>query len=74
MATVWIRSGLIAWLKGAPETRYVDTPLRGRPYDGDEPLYDQEALDHAYRRGFIDGQIDMRERSNVELRGASDDA
>lgn len=25
------------------------------------PLYDQAALDDAYRRGFIDGQIDMRQ-------------
>lgn len=47
MATVWIRGGLIAWLKGAPETRRIDTPLRGRPEEGDEALYDQAALDAA---------------------------
>lgn len=27
------------------------------------PLYDQAALDDAYRRGFIDGQTDMRDRA-----------
>ena len=48
MATVWIRGGLIAWLKGSPETRRADTPLRGRKQEGDdEPLYDQAALDAA---------------------------
>jgi hypothetical protein len=26
------------------------------------PLYDQAALDDAYRRGFIAGQIDMRDK------------
>lgn len=47
MASVWIRSGLIAWIKGAPERRRADTPLRGTPEDDDEPLYDQSALDSA---------------------------
>ena len=48
MATVWIRGGLIAWLKGAPATRRADTPLRGsKQEDDDEPLYDQAALDAA---------------------------
>lgn len=47
MATVWVRGGLIAWIKGAPETRRADTPLRGSHEEGDEPLYDQEAFDAA---------------------------
>ena len=48
MATVWIRGGLIAWLKGASATRRADTPLRGsKQEDDDEPLYDQAALDAA---------------------------
>lgn len=51
MATVWIRAGLIDWLKGAPETRRADTPLRGSPEEGDEPLYDQAALDDAVAAG-----------------------
>ena len=26
-----------------------------------DPLYDQAAIDHEFRRGFIDGQVSMRE-------------
>lgn len=45
MATIWIRGELLAWIAGAPETRRADAPLRGIPEEGDEPLYDQKALD-----------------------------
>jgi hypothetical protein len=33
--------------------------------------YGQEEFDHAYRRGFIDGQIDMRDRDidSVQAKG-----
>jgi hypothetical protein len=44
---IWIRSGLVEWVKGAPETRSVSTPIHGMPWDGDEPLYDQTALNAA---------------------------
>jgi hypothetical protein len=44
---IWIRSGLVEWVKGAPETRSVSTPLHGRPWDSDDPLYDQTALNTA---------------------------
>ena len=44
-----------------PESRVVQWPERNRSRMT-HPLYDQETLEHAYRLGFIEGQLNMRER------------
>jgi len=47
-ATLWIRSSLIEWLKGSPETREAQATMRARQEnDDDAPLFDQAALNAA---------------------------
>lgn len=47
MPVAWIKAESLAWLRGGPQTRRLDSTLRGRPEDGDVPLYSQEGLDNA---------------------------
>lgn len=46
-----------------PNYGATTTVTIARAFADDAALYDQAAIDDAYRRGFIDGQIDMRDRA-----------
>ena len=45
--------------------RFAALLVAAKPHDlyPCKPLYDQAAIEDAYRRGFIDGQLDMRDRA-----------
>ena len=68
MPVAWIKAESLDWLRGGPQTRRLDSTLRGRPEDGDVPIYSQAELDNARQAiyGAESAQLTAPLRAKIE--------